>query len=198
MSEYRLDKNPQRKKEVEKRTEKVVAGTVKTKKRGEMRKLADNLISEEVSNIKTYLVADILIPTIKNTIWDAITNSLDMVLFGGSGRTKRSSGGGGNRFSYDKQYRSNERLPNEVRARSRFEMDDIIFESRGEAESVLEEMYAVLDEYQIVRVADLYDMAGLTQPYTSNRWGWTNLRNAQVNRVRDGFIIELPSAMAID
>lgn len=195
MSEYRIA--PKAQEEKDQRRGKVVAGNVKTKKKSEMRKVTENLISEEASNIKTYLVMDVLIPTIKNTIWDAITNSLDMVLFGGSGRSKRSSSGG-SRFDYGKQYRKDERRPNELRARSRFEMDEILFETRGEAENVLDEMFAVLDEYKLVRVGDLYDMAGLTRPYTSQNWGWTNLRNSGVRRTRDGYVIDLPKPMAID
>ena len=179
----------------EKRMEKVVAGTVKTRKRGELRRAADNLISEEAQNIKTYLIMDVLIPTIKNTIWDAITNSLDMVLFGGTGRARRPSSGS---RGYDKMYRREDRRPSEVKARARFELDDIIFETRGDAESVLDDMFSALEEYKLVRVSDLYDMAGLTQPYTSHNWGWTNLRNVGVKRIRNGYIIELPKPMAID
>lgn len=183
----------------QKRTKKVVSGTVKTKKKGELRKATENFISEEASNIKDYVVKDVLVPTVKNTIWEAITSTLDMILFGGTGKAK-TGGTQRNLYSYSSQYRTSSTRSNDnyVKARSRFDMDDIIFESRGEAERVIDEMFAVLDEYKIVRVADLYDMAGLSQPYTSNKYGWTNLRNAKVVRVRNGYTIELPRAVPIE
>ena len=59
--------------EVEKRkTEKVVSGKVKTKKKGEMRKLKDVFISEDASNVKSYVIMDVLIPAAKKAISDII------------------------------------------------------------------------------------------------------------------------------
>ena len=59
-------------------------------------------------------------------------------------------------------------------------------------------MDACLDQYGVVKVADMYDAAGLTAPFTANKYGWTSLRNAETVRVRDGYIIKLPKAMPLD
>ena len=59
-------------------------------------------------------------------------------------------------------------------------------------------MNDIIARYDYVRVLDLYDMAELTAPFTANRYGWTNLKNAYVDRVRDGYIIRLPRAMPLD
>ena len=48
----------------EKRAEKVVHGKVKTKK-NEVRKLTDIFISEDVANVKNYILLDVLVPSIK-------------------------------------------------------------------------------------------------------------------------------------
>ena len=68
----------------EKRAEKVISGTAKTKK-NEMRKLTDIFISEDVANVKNYILMDVLVPSIKKAIYDIVVNSLDMSLFGGRG-----------------------------------------------------------------------------------------------------------------
>ena len=48
-------------------------------------------------------------------------------------------------------------------------------------------------------VADLYDLVGLNHNFTDNKYGWTNLRNAQPVRDRDGYyILKLPRAVPID
>ena len=49
----------------EKRVEKVISGTVKSKKKSEMQKFADVFISEDVNNVKSYIVMDVLVPAIK-------------------------------------------------------------------------------------------------------------------------------------
>lgn len=201
MEKYKSNshRSKEEKKTVEReKVQKVVRGKTKTRKKSEVRKAVDNFISEDVSNIKTYLISDVLIPTIKNTIWDALTNSLDMVLFDGKGRNKRSSGSKVSyRNFYDRRERD-DRRPTRDR-RDRFDYDDIVFESRGEAEAVLEMMDEMIDRYDVVTVSDMYDMADQSAPYTANRYGWMNLRNAEVARVRGGgYILKLPKALPID
>ena len=70
--------------------------------------------------------------------------------------------------------------------------------SEGEAEDVLSRMDELIDTYGVVSVADLYDLVGISCNYTDNKYGWTNLRNAEPVRVRDGYMLKLPKALPID
>lgn len=180
----------------EKRVQKVVNGKVKTKK-NEGRKLASMFISEDATNVKSYIIFDVLVPTIKKTLFDVVTDSLDMILNGGTGGKKHKSG---NKISYRSYYddKRDNRHGSEYRARSRFDYDDLIFDSRGECEAVREQMVDVIDTYGFVTVADMYDMADLPAPYTSSKYGWTNISTAETVRVRDGYVLKLPKAMPID
>ena len=58
-------------------------------------------------------------------------------------------------------------------------------------------MDEIMEEYEIVRVADLYDLVGITGDFTDNKYGWTNIRNAEVVRVHDGYKIKMPRAIPI-
>lgn len=181
--------------EERKKFNKVVTGNVKTKK-NEVRKLTDVFISEDVSNVKSYVVMDVLVPAIKKAISDIVTNGIDMILYGESGRSrKRSSSDYVSYRSYSDRDRREERR--EVRRRG-FDYEDLVFDSRGDAEAVRMDMFAAIDEYGMVTVGDMYDMADRTAPYTSYNYGWTNIRSAEVVRVRDGYIIKLPRAIPID
>lgn len=181
-----------------KKVEKVVAKTAKTKKKSELTKLKDVFISEDVSNVKTYIISDVLIPAAKKAIYDIITNGIDMILYGGSGRSKSKSNV--DKVSYRSYYEaSKDRFgSNNVSITRGFEYDDIIFESRGEAEAVRTQMNEIIDRYGVVTVADLYEMADLSAPFTSNRYGWTSVRNADIGRVREGYVLKLSRAMPID
>ena len=75
----------------EKRVEKVISGTVKSKKKSEMQKFADVFISEDVNNVKSYIVMDVLVPAIKKAISDIVTNGIDMILYGETGKSKKNS-----------------------------------------------------------------------------------------------------------
>ena len=178
----------------EKRVEKVISGTAKTKK-NEVRKFRDVFISEDISNVKSYVLMDVLVPAIKNAIVDIVTDGVNMIFGTGSGRKKTS---GSNYVSYRDYSRESKRDDNRVSS-GRFAYDDILFPSRGEADAVLEQMDAIIEEYGYVTVADMYDMADLNAPYTGNRYGWTSVRRAEIVRVRGGdYIIKLPKAMPID
>ena len=84
-------------------------------------------------------------------------------------------------------------------SRTTYSYDNIVLESRGDAESVLDSMGEIIDQYGMVKVADLYDLVGLTGSYTDNNYGWTNLSTAHVVRLNDGgYLIKLPRALPID
>lgn len=184
------------KQQEEKRVKKVVSGTVKTKKKGEMRKLADVFISEDVANVKSYVLLDVLVPAIKKAIVDIVENGINMILYGDTGRGRKRAGDyvSYNRFS-DRDRRDDRR---DSGARARFDYDDLVFESRSEVEAVREQMEDIIDTYGFVTVADLYEMADQQAPYTANKYGWTSIRTAEGIRARDGWMLKLPRAMPID
>ena len=188
----------QNKETAEKRVQKVVTGPVTTRK-NELRKLTDIFAPGDVNNVKSYIIWDVVIPAIKDAIEDVITNGTRMILRGDTGpRDKYSSQ---NRFGYvDYTKRSGNGRPyqSDVRPRTAPSYKDIILHTRGEAEYVLDQMRAVIEQYTVVRVADLYDLVGETGSFTDNKYGWTNLSNATVERVREGYLLKLPRAMPID
>ena len=202
MQEYQPNshksKAEQKEAAAEKKIEKVVSGTVKTRE-NKKRKFADVFISEDAANVKSYVVMDVIVPAFKKLVYDIFTDGIDMILYGGTKGSKRKSG---DRVSYRSYYddRYGDRRDRDRRdSRSpRFDYDDLVFDTRGEAETVLEHMRDTIERYRMVTVADMYDMADLTAPYTSNKYGWTSLRTAEVKRVREGYIIDLPKAMIID
>lgn len=180
-----------------KKLEKVVSGKAKVKKKSEMRKIKDVFISEDASNIKSYVLMDVLVPAIKKAISDIVTNGIDMILYGETGHTKRRTTASS--ISYRDYYnqKSDDRFRDTTRTRSGYSYDDIVLESRGEAEDVLSRMDELVETYGVVAVADLYDLVGITGEYTDNKYGWTNIRNAEVIRVRDGYMLKLPRALPI-
>ena len=79
-----------------------------------------------------------------------------------------------------------------------FSYNDIVFSNRSDAEEVLSGMLEILEHFEVVSVADLFDLAGLRFDYTDNKYGWTNLQDARVERVCGGYVIHLPKATNID
>lgn len=204
MTDYKANshkvREEQKSKEVVKKDIQPVA-KAKTKKKSEVKKFADVFIAEDITSVKDYIVNDVLIPAAKKAISDIITNGVDMILYGeAKGRDRRRDGG--SRVSYTKYYeRDRDRDRDYDRSRTRrsvYDYDDIILDTRGEAEDVLNRMDDLVDAYGMVSVADLYDLVGISGNYTDNKYGWTNLRNAEVRRTRDGYLLKLPKALPFD
>lgn len=182
------------KQEERKKVEKVVKGNVKVKKKNP---IANAFISEEASNVKSYIFADVLIPTIKKTVADIISDSVNMIFFGESGRSNRRNTPS-SKVSYRDYYERRDEPRNYTSGRrSVYNYDDIIVATRGEAENVIENLLDIIEEYGMVSVADLYDLVGITGQYTDHKYGWTNLRNADYVRVRDGYLLKLPKAIPL-
>ncbi len=199
MEEYKPNshksKEDQKRVVPEKKVEKVITGTVKSKKKSEIQKFTDVFISEDVNNVKSYILLEVLVPAIKKAISDIVTNGIDMILYGETGKTKSNTAA--SKVSY-RNYYDNRRDYSAVRTRTGYNYDDIIFDNRGEAEDVLTRMDELISTYGLVSVADLYDLVGITGNYTDNNYGWTDIRSASVVRVRDGYMIKLPKALPLN
>lgn len=180
----------------EKKVEKVISGTAKVRKKGCFDKLADVFISEDASNVKSYILMDVLIPSIKKAVSDIVTNGIDMILYGGQ-NPNRSRSTSGTRVSYRSYYDSGRREPERPRARI-YSYDDVVLATRGEAEEVLASLDGMIDKYKIVSVADLYDFVGIQGSFTDNRYGWMDLSMAKIVHVSDGYLLKLPQPKPID
>lgn len=173
-----------------KKIEKVVVGRVKTKKKSGISKFFSGFLNDDTPNIKSYLYKDVILPTIKKTITDVV----DMILYGGDSRRSRSIA---SKVSYRSYYDEPRTSRNETRSIQVYNYDDIVLETRGDAEEVLNQLNDLIDVYKIASVADLYDLVGITGNYTDNKYGWTNLANADVVRTREGYKLKLPRALPL-
>lgn len=176
----------------QKKVEKVVTGNVRTKKKSDIQKFASIFVPEDVNSVKDYILMDVIVPLIKK----AISDTVEVILYPGG----KKGGSNASKISYREYYdRDRRRDYSAPRVRSGYDFDDIIFDTRGEAEQVLSSMDDLIDVYGTVSVADLYDLAGITgRNYTDNKYGWTDIRTARVVRVREGYTLELPRALPLN
>lgn len=183
-----------------KKTDKVIIGNAKVKKKNEVQKLASSILSEDVSNVANYILSGVLVPTIKDALYDIVVGGAKMLLFGeNSGPSSRRSGSTNSRISYRSYYDNGRQSSgNSIPKKSGYDFDPIIFDNRGDAEYTLDKMHDIINsEYQVVSVMDMYCAAGLDCPYTYDSYGWTSLAGADITKVRDGWMIKLPRALPL-
>lgn len=185
-----------------KKVDKVVSGSVKTKKKSSLSKFADTFIEEDKDTVVGYLLSEVLIPSFKKMVSDTIKTGIDKMLYGDAEVSRSNSPA--SKISYSKYYndkssysRSSSTAPVANR-RDTYEYNNIVLETRGDAEAVLMGMDDIIAKYEIVSVADLYDLVGIAGSYTDYKYGWTDIRSARIERVRDGYVIRMPKALPLD
>lgn len=188
------------KKEPEKRVEGPIV-QAKTRKRNGVQKFFRSLIAEDLPNIKDYFVDDILRPTIQNFLIDSLTDTVSMVFGGEVGSRRGRRSGRSERVSY-RDYYDDDRRRRRDRDRDDdfrgYDLDDVIVDTRAEAERVLDKLDEIIDRYGYVTIADVYELVGIQGRWTDNKYGWTRIASAKPQRVRDGYLIQLPKPKPLD
>ena len=197
IEEYKSNshKTRERKKErvAEKKVEKIISGSAKSKKKSGIQKITNIFAPDDVVDVKGYILEDIVVPAVKDIILDTVRAFLGV---NGSSRGKSSTS---SRVPYRKYYDDRERRDSGNRnRRTVYEYDDIILDNRGEAEDVLARMDELIDTYGSVSVGDFYELVGISGNFTDYKYGWSDIHNASVMRVSDGYMIKLPRAVPLN
>lgn len=180
----------------------VSAGKARVKKKSVLSNITKSIISDDAQNVKSYILMDVLIPSFKKALSDIVTNGVDILLYGENGQKKKTNAGRvsyrnyyddktGDRYSSRSSSRDDSRASRGKNSDALF--DDVVVDSRGEAEEILNRMSEYLDTYPVISVADMYDLANITTfPYTYNDYGWKSVAGAKPVRVNDGYLIKMP------
>lgn len=182
-----------------KKLEAVVSETPKPKKKTLWDKVKEQFINEDRNSIGEYLILDVIVPAIKKTLQETVNNGVDMLLYGESSN-RRSSNLPANRVSYRNYYdnRANDRY-SAPRPSQGYGFDEVVFGSRGDAEAVKYRMQEIIDQYQVVRVADYLELSDRPSNYTDNNYGWTSMDDVRIIRDRSGgYYLDLPRPMSLD
>lgn len=190
-----------------KKVEKVVTGEVRTRKRPLGRRFADTFAGGDARGAGSYVLFDVMIPAAKDMVADAMSQGVERMLFGEVRSTSRRghrTGASGGYTPYNRMgsgpigsRREEPRVPSR-RNRALHNFDEFILDTRAEAHEVLDRLHHRIDQYEVATVADLYDLLGQTGEYTDAKWGWTDLRYADITRITNGYVLDLPRPEPID
>lgn len=180
-----------------KKVERVTRTEVVKRKKPLGKRFAETFLGGDARGVGSYVMLDVLLPAFKDMVADAMTMGVEKMLWGEARSRSRTGArvgglvGGG--VNYNKigsgGWRPDPRSPRSAR-----DADEYIIETRVEAEHVLDSMVKLMEKYDQVTVSDLKDLVGETAAYTDNKWGWTDLRGADIRRIREGYLLKLPPA----
>lgn len=169
-------------------------------------KFADAFISDAAKDVKNYILEDVIIPGIKDTI----INCMEMIFFGGtSSRSRsRSRSYGSENSNYRSFYMSeydgygaapkrrnrDGRRTREDNYSDRIDYRNIIVRDRGSAEEIVSTLRGRIEKYGEATKADLFELIDTPSTYQDNNWGWTDSRDIGIRRVSSGYLIDVADA----
>lgn len=188
--------------------EPVVSKSVKKRKKSVSEKFTSIFVSEDVGDVKSYLIFDILVPALKDTVSDMIKGGIDAILYGNERpRNVSRTSSGGARVSYQGYYDKTSSRSTSSRTITRsgkydrkasHDFRDVVFEDKRDAVAVLDGLVDSTVRYEFATVMDFNQLAGQESNFTDNDFGWDDLSSARVIRIRDGYILDLPIPVPID
>lgn len=186
--------------------ESIVHGKVVQKKPNVFKRAARGMVADDVTNVGDFVLTDVLMPAVRNLIYDIVSQGTHRVLFGTARGPRRGVGTGAYSGAGANLKTAYHRVTNEPVNReppisrsdmARHNFDEIYLGDNAEAMDVLENLVARVDRYGSASVADFYDYLGVTGGFTDQAYGWKNLSAAQVRQTRKGYTFDLPRPIAL-
>lgn len=180
-----------------KELEKVVSGEVVMKPKALGGRFKSIFFGGDISTAIQYVGAEVLLPALRNLVVETISKGADRLIYGDSGRRPRSNYGPRVQYNNPINRSGFQRNLPDRRSMDRWSRDqktpeDVIVASREDADMVVERLTDIVDSYDVVSMADLYELLGLPSSHIDNKWGWTNLSSIEVRQVREGYRISFP------
>lgn len=164
----------------------------RVKRESTARKVVDEIIREDARSVGETVLWDVIIPTVKNLISDTVTRGIESMLYGGDSRPRsRNSYSDYSGYSSPKGNRDRpaERRERRSARHAEPERNEIIFDSRSDANDVIDRMSDLIDQYGQTSLADLNALIGASSNFIDDDWGWTDMGSFDVRQVRDGFML---------
>lgn len=175
--------------------EKKVIAKAKVQKKSAIKEALRTFFAQDLPEIAEHLVIDVAIPAAKNAITDMVTQGIQQLLYGEADPRRRQTSGytsysgssrsDRGRANYD-SWRSERR---ESRRPKPTNVDDLVFDTRGDAVDVIEYVAEFIEQYGQVSVADLMSSVGIQPRYTDERWGWTTTDAFEIRQIREGWLV---------
>lgn len=170
----------------------VSVAKARVKRESTAKKVVGEIIREDARSVGETVLWDVIIPTVKNLISDTVTRGIESMLYGGDSRPRsKSSYSDYSGYSRPKGTRDRpaERRERRSARHAEPERNEIIFDTRSDANDVIDRMSDLIDQYGQVSLADLNALIGASSNFIDDNWGWTDMGSFDVRQVRDGFML---------
>ena len=152
------------------------------RKKSTGKKIAESIMPKsDRKEITDYILLDVALPALKDTLSDMIIKAVEMVLYPGESRPSSRNRRDGYHRSYgnnsNKYSASNRRAHGESGGarRRKVNLDEVLFYTRKDAKYAYDKLLNCIDEYGNAKVSDLFDEVGITLDWPADDVGWEDL-----------------------
>ena len=189
-----------------------IQGGVTLKRKTPGQRFSETFLNNgDLKTVGGTIMSDVIVPAIKEMIFNGFRDALSMLLWGDvrQSRSTLRTGGGIVRDYTSYNTISSNRSRDRVRADIPEYSDsprynNLVFEIRGDAESILFNMRDYINTYDDIQIVKLYELVeeqtGIQMRMTPQdaKFGWSDLTNAYVKPVRGGYLLELPNPIVLE
>lgn len=195
---HSYNKESRKKPEKEKIDPIVKGDKVHISKKSPVEKFVKKFLKQDVEDLKSYIINDVIRPRITDLLLDTIEAAL-------TGGSRRSRGRGYTSYSsiyrgssYSSSRSSKKEEPARRYDNEKVDYKKIILTNRRDAEEVVDRLRDRIERYNEATVADLLQLIDAPSTYQDNNWGWKNPRDIGVQKVSGGFLIDVEEAEFLD
>lgn len=181
----------------EKKVEQITSSPAIRRKKGLGKQFKKTFFGGDARTALSYMIYNVFIPSTKEAFVDAVQQGIRQLVLGESSRQRNAPVSGPSGYVSYNRYamgQGQQRAPRTLsqRGRARHDFDEIVLETRQEAEDAIDRMFDLVGQYGSATVSDLYELVGIQSTHADQKWGWEELRGAGVSRVRGGYLLDLP------
>lgn len=166
------------------------------------RRFRDTFIQGTPKSVVGSMIWDVFLPGMRDNLADAIHDGIDSLFRGdSSGISRRTRSRYSSNHSSISKHSPDRALGGASRPSSDRYSDDarrnqdvsvIEIDSRVEAQEVLNQMLALIDQFDVCTLADFYQLVGIPPDHTDFKFGWEDIGGAHVVSSRGAYYLDIP------
>lgn len=195
------DKSVPAPQQAKKKVQPIKGVSAKVATRPATRRFMDYVFAESPKEIGKKVLRDTVAPNVRMAFYQACEGLLSGLVFGGN----RPAGGGllnmspamrGGGFNYNAVSTAQSALQQATMANQARpnigNYHDLAFPTAEMAELTFAGLIQAFNQYRMVAVADLWEIANMSPEPSMNAYGWHSLDGARIVSDRRGYVLELP------
>ena len=190
----------------------VPTGQAVARKKSIGKKFREQFAGDDAKTVGVYLLVDVVVPALKNLLYDLGNEGLKRTLFGGSARPGAvgtiigSTLASTSRTAYSSFSKATPNPATQIgpstemtpQQRAMHDFSGIILQSREQAYQIIDVLSGLIDDYGAATVNDFYACIGQTPEFTAVKYGWKSLGSAEVRHIREGYLLEMPRPVVLE